>query len=68
MTETIVLTTEESDALEQCHDILRERYEELGELYDKENQDRCEWWLLGILKFDGIDKLMLPCKPTRKSV
>ena len=33
MTETIVLTTEESDALEQCHDILRERYEELGELY-----------------------------------
>lgn len=56
--ETIKLTASEIADLEECHNILRKRFEARGKAYDRYQEDMCEWWLLGHLRFGGAEKMM----------
>lgn len=63
----------EIEALDKCHSILEGRFNEAGITYDKTQKERCEWWLLGILRFDGLEKMMwmaknAPFKQRRKLI
>lgn len=55
--DSIKLTADESVALDKCHGILRERFEQMGEPYDRARKEMCEWWLLGLLRFEGAEKM-----------
>ncbi len=54
----VKLTTDEISTLDHCHEILRKRFEERGEPYTDDHRERCEWWLEGLLRFDGIEKMV----------
>lgn len=54
----IELTTEENDAIDQCHEILRARFEERGEPYGRRQKEVCEWWLQGIIRYEGMEKMI----------
>ena len=54
----IKLTDEENTEIDRCHDILRLRFQQRGEEYTAEQQKMCEWWLQGILRFEGVKKMV----------
>lgn len=56
--ETIRLTDDENAAIKECHSILEERVRAHGETYDGHWKKMCEWWLLGILRFEGAEKMV----------
>lgn len=54
----ITLSAEETAAIDRCHEILKVRYKEAGFSYNVEQKNRCEWWLLGILRFEGMESMV----------
>lgn len=54
----ISMTVEERVAVDKCHEIIRERFMEKGEPYDKARCEMCEWWLLGLLRYEGAQKMV----------
>lgn len=55
--DTIRLTDGENAAIGECHRILEERFRAHGETYDVHRKKMCEWWLLGLLRFEGVEKM-----------
>lgn len=55
--DTIKLTVDEEAALDRCHEILRQRFANEGEPYDRAQKEICEWWLMGLLRFEGTEKM-----------
>ena len=55
ITDIIHLDNSEVEALDQAHEIIRERCLKEGVLYDKE---AIEYWLEGILRCEGVDKVL----------
>lgn len=55
---SIKLTAEEDAAIDRCHEILKARFEERGEPYSRGQKEMCEWWLQGILRFEGLEKMV----------
>lgn len=58
----IYITKTESDAIDHCHEILKIRFIERGELYTEVQRERCEWWLQGILRYDGVKQMICAAK------
>lgn len=54
----IKLTDNEMSELNRCHEILRSRFERKGHIYTNEQRELCEWWLQGILRFEGVEKMI----------
>jgi hypothetical protein len=54
----ISMTAEECVAVDKCHEIIRKRFSEKGEPYDEAQRERCEWWLLGLLRYEGLEKMV----------
>ncbi|MBE6666894.1 MAG: hypothetical protein E7607_01095 [Ruminococcaceae bacterium] len=55
ITDIIHLDNSEVEALDQAHEIIRERCLQEGVPYDKE---AIEYWLEGILRCEGVDKVL----------
>ena len=55
ITDHIVLTQEEDRATDEAHRIIEERALSEGAQY---NYEMAEWWLLGILRSDGIESIL----------
>ena len=55
ITDIIHLDNSEVEALDQAHEIIRERCLQEGVPYDKE---AVEYWLEGILRCEGVDKVL----------
>lgn len=56
--DTIRLSHSEETAVDWCHEVLRWRFEENGACYDKAQKGLCEWWLLGVLRYEGKQKMI----------
>ena len=56
--ENIRLSNKENKKLEHCHNIIEDRFMRKGVLYTDSLKERCEWCLLGILRFNGIEKMI----------
>ena len=55
ITDIIHLDNSEVEALDQAHEIIRERCLQEGVPYDKE---AVEYWLEGLLRCEGVDKVL----------
>lgn len=57
-TEKIHLTEEENKAVDMAHEIVAERGKQLGIAWTKEDVEHHEFMFLGILRYEGIEKLL----------
>lgn len=56
--DSIRLSQSDNAAIDRCHEILRKRFEKHGASYDEAQKNMCEWWLLGLLRYEGKQKMI----------
>lgn len=54
----ILLSDEEKEAVNKAHDIVVERFAAAGEVYDYRIRESVEWCLMGALHIGGIEAMM----------
>jgi len=65
VTEKIILSSEENDALDKAHRIASSRYQTLGITQSAREKECLEYSLLGILRFEGISNMLNWVKTAR---
>lgn len=58
VTDVITITDEENAAIDQAHDIVAERYKQLGLVQSQWEKEHLEYALQGLLRFEGIEGML----------
>ena len=58
ITDIITLTEEENRAMDKAHEIVAERYKQLGLVQSSYEKESLEYALLGKLRFEGIQDML----------
>ena len=58
ITDVITITDEENAAIDQAHEIVAERYKQLGIEQSSWEKEHLEYALQGRLRFDGIEGML----------
>lgn len=57
-TDHVTLTDEENKAVDEAHKIVAERCKELGLTQSTWETEHLEYYLLGLLRFEGMDSML----------
>ena len=57
-TETIILSDEEKEAINEAHEIVVQRYKDMGLIQQPWEKDHLEYRFLGILRYEEIEAML----------